>query len=138
MKKDRQQLLLYENNLYKSENVTLVSMNDGNGLVFTVNDDGSVKVKGTAMAPYEKVIGKVILNKGTYTFTALEGASLHTAYVTANTSPVTYADFGNNTIEITEDNTEVEITLNVLEGAELDVTIYPVIVSGDKAGNYYV
>lgn len=129
---------LNEDNLFKAENVTLTSKNDGYGLKFTVNDDGSIHVKGTASREYNELIGTVILDSGKYTITALNGASMNTAYVTAVVGSVeTPADFTNNQLNITTDNTSVELVLHVLQGTEIDATIYPVIVSGEEAGSFY-
>ena len=126
-------------NLYTADVVTLESSNDGHGVAITVNDDGSIRIKGTASQQYVKVIGKVTLDKGEYTFTALENASLNTVYVTAvGGSVMTSADFTpNNTFTVSADDTEVTLTLYIEKGAVVDTIVYPVIVSGNESGDFY-
>ena len=126
-----------EDNLYTSECVTITDRNDGNGIKLTVNDNGTIAVKGTADATVNYDLATVSLKAGEYTFTALEGASLKGAYVSLSLEGVDKpADFTGNTFTVVED-TEVVITLHIAEGTEINATVYPVIVKGDEAGTYF-
>ena len=128
-------------NLFTAECVSLKDTNDGYGVQLTVNDNGSIKMKGTATADKAYVIGKVKLAEGTYTVTALDGASLGTAYVSVkigSASTEVNADFTpGKQITIAADDTEVTLTLHVVKDAELDATVYPVIVEGTEDGKFF-
>ena len=128
---------LNEDNLYTSECVTITDRNDGNGIKVTVNENGSITVKGEADSVVNYPIATVSLKAGEYTFTALEGASLKGAYVSLSLEGVDIsADFTGNTFTVVED-TEVALTLHIAEGTEINATVYPVIVEGDEAGAYF-
>lgn len=128
-------------NFFTKDCLTLENSNDGSGILLTVNDNGSIKVKGTASAEREYVIGSVRLNAGTYTLTALENAGLNTAYVKATIGAnAYYADFtgaNGRTFRIVEDDTEVRLKLCISEDAVLNATVYPVIVKGEEPGSFF-
>lgn len=127
-----------EDNLYTAECMTLKDTNDGSGIIIKTNEDGSFKVEGIASSAATYEIGTVILNKGTYTLTAVSGGSKNTVYVSAEIGSITVnADFTGNTFEIAADNTEVTLVLNVAADTEVNKTVYPVIVPGTESGKFY-
>ena len=133
---------LNEENLYKADYLTISDQKDGNGLKIDVNEKtGAIVLNGTTVEAYEDLyIAHFTLDKGTYTLTAFEDASFNGVYLILEISDTSYYfDFTpGNTIEITADNTECSIVLNVAKGVELDdAIILPVIVSGDDAGEFY-
>ena len=129
-------------NLYTVECVELVDKNDGSGIVVDVNEkNGAIVLNGTASEDTTYVVGNITLDKGTYTLSAIKGASRSTVYMTATVganSPY-YFDFTpGNTIEISEDDTSVELKIVIAKDCELDnVQVLPVIVSGDEIGDFY-
>ena len=129
-----------ESNFYNAECVTLKSGNSGDGVTVTVNDDGSVKVKGkneNKTDSLEYTIGTVTLEAGTYTFTALDGASKNGSLVVAIDGETEYcADFGENTFTL-DSETELVIKLVIKPDVEINSTVYPVIVEGDEPGDFY-
>ena len=129
---------LNEDNLYSADLLELKSGNPGDGVAFNVNDNGSFKVKGKADANVSYKIADITLDQGTYTITALEGASKGGACVEIDMLGSTYhADFTDNTIIVVEDDTTITLTLKISEGTEINATIYPVIVEGNEAADYF-
>ena len=130
-----------ENNVYTVECMTLVDSNDGRGVTIDVDErTGAIKLNGTASDNITKEIGKVDLKAGTYTLTAVKGASMNGVYVTLKAGSTVYNfDFTpGNTFTVSSDLTGCAITLNIKEGAELNyVNVLPVIVSGDEAESFY-
>lgn len=135
--------LIYKEFLAKDA-YTNKSGNDGNGLTWTVNDDGSITVNGKADADSTFVLCDITLKTGEYTFTAVDGGSKNSYFVQGkvNDSVVWYSDWEN--AEVTSANktftegTKVTISIVVKSGTEMkNVTFYPVIVEGGEAGNYY-
>ena len=134
-----------EKNFHQPENCSLKSSNDGDGIVVTVNKDGSVELDGqntSKTTDKTYTIGTVTLDKGTYTFTALKGASKAKAYVTleyAKGSEVTIinADFTGNTFEIPSDATVCTLKVTIRPEVEINATVLPVIIPGEEAGAYY-
>lgn len=129
-------------NLYTADACVLRSGQLDNDVKLEVNDNGSFKLDGTASASKILNVGTVILNAGTYTLTAFEDASLSSVYMTATVGEDTYNfDFienDGNVITISSDNTSVTLELHIIEDAELDnVKVYPVIVAGTEAGEFF-
>ena len=128
---------LNEDNLYTAECMTLTDRNDGNGIVITVNENGSFKVKGTADEDIDEVIGKVTLQPGTYTVNAVDEGTKNTIYVTAEFDGVTkHADFTDKTFTL-EAETEVTLILHIVKDTVVNKTVYPVIVSGEESGSFF-
>lgn len=128
---------LNEDNLYNADLLELESGNPGDGVTISVNDNGSFKVKGKADSDISYPIAEITLDKGTYTITALEGASKGGAYVmTTIAGTVVYADFTGNTFTV-DSETTVNLVLKIAEGTEINATVYPVIVEGDEAADYF-
>ena len=120
------------------------SGNDGNGLTWTVNDDGTITVNGTADADSTFVLCDITLKTGEYTFTAVDGGSKNSYYVQGkvNDAVVWYSDWEttDTTSAIKSFTTDTKVTFSIVvkEGTEMkNVTFYPVIVEGDEVGNYY-
>ena len=128
---------LNENNQYTAECMTIKDSNDGNGIVISVNENGSFKVKGTATEDITKEIGKVKLAPGTYTATAIDGGAKNTVYVTYEFDGVTgHADFTDRTFTV-EVETEVTLTLHIEKDSVINCTVYPVIVEGEANGSFF-
>ena len=127
-------------NFYSNVELALESMNDGEGVTVEVTErTGAITLDGKAEDDLTYVIGTVELDEGTYTITALEGASKNTVYVTATVGDVdTNFDFTGNTLEIESDNTVVTLTIHIKVGTELNnVKVLPTIVEGEEAGKFY-
>lgn len=127
-------------NFYSHVELALESMNDGEGVTVEVTErTGAITLDGKAEDDLTYVIGTVELDEGTYTITALEGASKNTVYVTATVGDVdTNFDFTGNTLEIESDNTVVTLTIHIKVGTELNnVKVLPTIVEGEEAGKFY-
>lgn len=132
---------LNKDNKYSSDNMTIKSSNDGNGIIVEAKDNGTVKFKGKNNTDdvMECEIGSVTLDKGTYTFTAIKGAAKNTMYASLLNagSLVCNADFTGNTFTVAADATELTIVVYIQSGAEVDATVYPVIVEGEEAGSFF-
>ena len=137
-----------DNLIYKeflsAESYNSVDGDHGNGLVWTVNDDGSVTVDGTAEADDTFTLCTVTLTAGEYTFTSVKGGTKGTYFVQGQVDGVTvwYSDWQNTSEQSATKSFEatqtVTISIVVKEGTEMkNVTFYPVIVEGDEVGNYY-
>ena len=129
-----------ENNLYTVDCCELEDTNDGSGIVIDVDErTGAITVSGTADESAEYVVGTVVLDKGTYTFTAVKGGTISTIYMTAtNGSEVIKADFTGNQIVIETDGTEVVLTLHIAGEKEFNnKDVLPVIVPGEKSGDFW-
>ena len=132
-------------NIYHPEDCILKSQNLGDGLAVTVDKDGSISIKGQNESKTDDVVytvGTVTLDKGIYTFTALDGGSKSKAYVTlsrtvGSETTVINADFTGNTFEVTSDGTTWTIQIVIRPECSINATVYPVIVAGEEAGNYY-
>ena len=146
---DKFERKLNEDNLvYKAflaSGYTSKSGNDGNGLTWTINDDGSVTVNGTASADaYFNLCTVTIADKGDQTFTAVDGGSLTTYYVEGKANGVTvwYSDWQNiqdtSATKTFSTSTTISLDIVIKAGTEMkNVTFYPVIVEGETAGNYF-
>ena len=131
-----------EDNLYTAECMSLKDSEDGSGIKINVNDDGSFKVRGKASEDVEYEIGTLILDAGTYTISAVDGASKSKIYVTANVGGIVhYADFTGDedgkTFTVAADDIEVVLTLHIVADETIAKTVYPVIVSGEEEGSFY-
>ena len=121
------------------------SGNDGNGITWTVKDDGSIVADGKATKNTYFDIGTINLPKGTYTFTANEDVDRNEFYVVAcdvaTGTEYWYSDITNSTNGMTQTFVGEKIynyRIVVLEGTELNnVKFLPCIVEGDTAGDYY-
>ena len=132
---------LNEDNIYTVDCMTLEDDKDGK-LEIDVNEKtGAIVLKGESGDTAETYeIGKVDLEAGTYTLTAIEDASVETVYVTITVNQVEHKfDIkGENTITVEADVEDCVITLHVMPEVEFDdLEILPVIVEGDEAADFY-
>ena len=113
-----------------------------NDVTFTVNADGSIKVKGTASANARFNISHQVdtLVAGTYT---LSGGYSNNVYITLldkdGAFPISggVIDYGSGkTFTLASDLTQYSCRLMVLSGTAVDTTIYPQIELGSSATSY--
>lgn len=132
---------LNEDNLYTVECITLEDDKDGK-LEIDVNEKTGAIVLNGKSGDTEKTyeIGKIDLEAGTYTLTAIEDVSVETVYVTITVNQTVY-NFdikGENTITIDANAEDCVITLHVMPKIVFeDLEILPVIVEGNKAADFY-
>ena len=116
---------------------------DGNGITWTIKDDGTIVADGEASENTYFEIGTINLKAGTYTFTANEDVDKNEFYVVGivNGAEVWYSDISNSTNGATHtfaSDTSVTFRIVVLEDTELNnVKFLPCIVEGKTAGEYY-
>lgn len=123
--------------------------NNGNGLVWTVNDDGSIHCEGTItnddLDEATFVIGTVkVTEEDFYTLSGAPKGSKATFYIKAEYEDdagnlmTIYSDFdGECTSETKLDkDTEVKLTIVVKSGVEIDYTFEPTLVAGEVAGKF--
>ncbi len=132
---------LNEDNLYTVECMTLEDDKDGKLKIDVNEKTGAIILDGKSGDEDETYeIGKIDLEAGTYTLTAIEGASLEKVYVTitANQTEYKFDIKGENTITLDADAEDCVITLHVMAEVEFeDLEILPVIVEGDEAADFY-
>ena len=128
-------------NLYTAECVTLEDDKDGKLKIDVKEKTGAIILDGKSGDEDETYeIGKIDLEAGTYTLTAIEDASLEKVYVTitANQTEYKFDIKGENTITLDADAEDCVITLHVMAEVEFeDLEILPVIVEGDEAADFY-
>lgn len=123
--------------------------NDGNGLVWTVNDDGSVHCEGTItnedLEEATFVIGTVkIEEENFYTLSGAPKGSKNTFYIKgeyeddAGNLLTFYSDFDGECTTVTKlaKDTEVKLTIVVKTGVDIDYTFKPTLVAGEEAGQF--
>lgn len=127
------------NNLLSGE---FEDYNTGNGVVVSRKNDGSLLLKGEYPGEGELVIPieTKTLPAGTYTLSGAPNGGNYTYYLRASYSDTsTVADFGstNGSFTLTS-STPVTIELVVLpDKAFNNIRLYPVLVSGSSAGEFY-
>ena len=106
-----------------------------NGVTFTVHDDGTVSVSGTATANTFVDLGRgsLTLPAGTYTTSGAVGTGC-SAYMYSN-DPVAVLRNGFGTFELSSETT-VFYRFGVANGATADYTLYPQIEYGSTAHDY--
>lgn len=106
---------------------------------FRLNDDGSIYMKGTASSNVSGAMNvPITLKKGTYTFSGAPNGSASTYFIQIVDNPVTkelYQITTPRTITFDKD-TDIIARPRVLNGATVDVTIYPMIIEGTTASEY--
>ena len=123
--------------------------NDGNGLVWTVKDDGSIHCEGTItndeLDEATFVIGTVkVTEEDFYTLTGAPKGSKATFYIKAEYEDDTgnlktiYSDFDGECTSLTklDKDTEVTLTIVVKADVEIDYTFKPTFVAGEEAGKF--
>ena len=119
----------------KNKLPTLNATQTINGIVWTLNDDGSVTLNGTATANsvYDFGRGTLHLTAGTYT-TTLSDANVY-VYVYENTTPTTFIAQGGGTFTIDHD-ADIFVRFWIDSGKTVNVTKYPQLESGSTATAY--
>ena len=113
-----------------------------NDVEFTVNEDGSIKIHGTASANARFNISHNVdsILAGTYTLSGGKSANVYITLLTSSGSfPVSggVIDTGSNkTFTLTEPLKNYSCRLMVLSGESVDTTIYPQIELGSTATDY--
>lgn len=131
-----------KDNFYQDSTITNMQLQEGafsNGLTVTKNANGSITVEGKASSDVKMPICTVSLaNGGYYTITALENFIPDTCYVSVEYGETSVnADFSDTrTINLTG-ATDLKLYFNVDKGTTVNVTLYPVIVSGNEAGSFF-
>lgn len=109
-----------------------------NGITFTNNNDGSIRISGTSTAQAYTAPIPISLPPGTYYVSDNNGKSdAWTFYVGTRTSGTdeNWADNRNHAFTVTETDS-VRAYVSVTSGQTLDVTIYPMLNSGSEALPY--
>ena len=109
-----------------------------NGVTFTVNDDGSISVKGTATANADFILkgstnknGSIIFNGGTRLVGCPSGGSSSTYFLRASDNvDYAYTDFGQG-VNIATDVRQVYI--RVLSGVTVNTTFKPMVTIDSDA-----
>ena len=136
-----------DNLIREIDEYTTESGNTGEGITWTVKKNKSIVVDGkinSGATKMEFVLGEIVINeKGNYTLSGVEDASLTTIYLEA-----TYTDAEGNVKTIIGDmassmtaeldaGTSVLIKLVVYSGTSFDdVVVKPTFVEGDEAGRF--
>lgn len=123
--------------------------NDGNGLVWTVKDDGSIHCEGTItndeLDEATFVIGKVkVTEEAFYTLSGAPKGSKATFYIKAEYEDeagnlmTIYSDFDGECTSLTklDKDTEVTLTIVVKADVEIDYTFKPTFVAGEVPGKF--
>ena len=140
--KDTKDWVLQERNSDNLLSGTFDDYNAGNGVVVSRKNDGSLLLKGEYPGEGELVIPveTKTLAAGTYTLSGAPNGGNYTYYLRAKFGGTTViADFGSDkgTFTLTE-STSVDIELVVLPDQSFsNVRIYPVLVTGTTAGEFY-
>lgn len=136
-------------NLLTIENYTVEKNKDGKmvgatryGVSYTVKDDGRITLSGTNNdydGDVQKVaFANVTLKPGTYTISGYENAGAKTLGVYAKVGQDEYLGDIQGTFTITQETTVV-IGFYVYNKVNVSgKTLYPVLVSGEDAGEFYV
>lgn len=127
-----------EANKIAKTDIVLKDGKHANGITVKVNDDGSVTLSGTASEDLSLTYANVKLAAGTYTFTGAQNGSTGTYYMTAsNNGTTTISDFAGNTFTLSAQATS-EIVIHIKKDAKLfNVTLYPVLYTGDTEVEFY-
>lgn len=122
-------------NLYPK---TAISSQTVNGVVLTVNDDGSIKAVGTATSAVSVALGDIHLRKGSYKITC-EGSDDLKAYSTLRnaTNNSWIANVVGEVDFIATEDIDVRLALNVISGRTANNTIYPMIRLADVQDSTY-
>lgn len=138
-------------NLLTVEDYTVAKNKDGDregstkyGVTYTVKEDGRITLSGknnyTAEpnATVQKIpFASVTLKAGTYTISGYEKAQANTLGVYAMVGSGEYSEAGETTFTISQETTVV-IGFYVGNGVNmLGKTLYPVLVAGETAGEFY-
>ena len=132
-------------NLIKVNETYIQSQKTNYGLEVTVEDDGTIKLKGDTSANEELIVQTLTLPAGTYTISGIEKVNLAKMTLCAKWGGGNVANAGTGNATFTLDaETEVTVSL-IIEGSEdgesniewANRTIRPVIVEGTEEGKFY-
>lgn len=102
-----------------------------NGVTFTVNEDKSVTIKGTATAKTSLILATdITLSAGTYYLKGVTGGGSLT-YAFTLTGAVSLYN-GSRSFTVAEEKTYSNAFIYVTSGVSVDTTIYPMIVSEEN------
>ena len=115
--------------------------NPGNGITAKAKDDGTIILDGEYVGSESSVVipvEVVALSEGTYTFTGAPKGSTGTYNLQlVYDGKTVYSDFDGCTFKL-ESAASVTVQIVVYPKVEINnVTIRPVIVAGDEAGDFY-
>ena len=131
-----------EKNLIKVDDYEISSGNTGKGIEIDVKEDGAIKVKGEATSSGTLTVATFLLEPGTYTFSGVNDPNRDQFGLVADFSngqtPV-YAGINPCTFTLTS---AAEVTVSLFWGKDYKVSfanrmIYPTLVSGNTAGDFY-
>ena len=112
-----------------------------NGITYTINADGSIKVEGTATENADYFIAgnwgltePIIELDGTYTLQLVDNTNTAIRIYLLNQSNVINSTYGNTTLTKTENVTGWFIRVN--SGTTINTTIYPQLVQGGETKPY--
>lgn len=117
------------------------TMNTNRGVQVTVKEDGTIKLSGKATSSGNVKVTTLTLDSGTYTLSGLESEidefQLYAQYgvgdlAIAGTDTATFTLSSRQTVDILISWSEDHV-FNVFTGN----TVRPVLVAGDKAGEFY-
>ena len=102
-----------------------------------VDDNGVVTMNGEAAADEDFIYASVNLSADTYTFTGAEDGGLSTYYLILKSgNKEVRADLG--TPFSVDSTTTYQVIIRIKDGTSFkNVKIMPVLVKGDKAGDFY-
>lgn len=129
-----------DDNLFKTDNYTLISYNVGNGIKVVANDDGSITINGELQGENDVTIevGTVSLPAETYSLsTGWNNASLYTGYMKL-VDATAYHNFDFGTSVTYSETTAGTIYLVIKPEVKFNnVTLYPVVSEGTVAVDFY-
>lgn len=128
---------LNEDNLINVDSYDIADDKSGE-IKFDVKDDGQIEVKGenSTEENAEKAIISVVLDEGQYTISSgAKKTSSSTFYLILRDTEGGEI-IADDTFTVTEP-TSYTLYIVVKPGVEIDTTFAPVLVKGDKPGNYY-
>ena len=121
-----------------------------NGLNIDIKDNGSVKISGKnvedADAVYTVVLSEVTLPVGSYTLSSgydqsgPKNVHMTATYNASGATKTVYADFGSEagTFTLTAETVvTISIVIPAADYTANPVTLYPVLVAGNTAGDFY-
>lgn len=133
-----------DDNLIKVDDTYIQSQKTNYGLEVTVENDGTIKLKGNTSANEELPVQTLTLPAGTYTISGINKVDLSKMTLCAKWGGnVAHAGTGSETFTL-ENETEVTISI-IIEAAEDGEStiafenriIRPVLVEGEEPGEFY-
>ena len=136
-------LIPFNNKAYYGGRYKAGQTYEKSGVNFTINDDGSVYVKGTATESFSfPLFSCGTFSTGVHTVTlsgSPDGASSTTYFLrlrNANASSANYEDYGNGKVIENTSVTGSTIAIIVINGATIDAAFYPMLEFGETASDF--